>query len=240
MAKLADYELANIALWSFDFANSMEVFSRVVEEFREKQDLFGTIGALEGARVSEQLIADRWKLPKSSGLEKILGKKTEFTIAPPQMEIKDPRAAKFNARLLNEQKRIAERIQRHRARLGPASLEFIGHSDKEAYLEQIARVEYRDWFISVQRLPSVCFGRSYRRDGLVGELGSLSKQLTSEGVANEPRDSRFISATVDEVELVIWFDGRVSCIGTPNQFDRIRVALQTIADICDRVIAEEH
>ncbi len=242
MAKLADYELANLAAWCFDYGMASRLYSTTVEKFREKQDYFGTLGSLEGAIISHQLIPGRWKEPTDRVLQKILGKEEGplFKLPPLQKKLEDDRAKKFNALVESEQKSIHKRIEHQRTRLRQSSPEFRRHQEKDASTAALSCFEHCSWFIAVQRLSSFCFGRSYRRDGIVPDLNLLLNQFNSENLSSDLIDARFISTTIEEIDVEIWFDGRVYCITAVKEFPRIIPIMQRVADTCDKVIADDH
>jgi len=235
MPKLADYELANLATWCFDFETAFRLYSKTSEIYSEKQDFYGTIGALEGAIISQQLLSSRWKTPPDRVLERILGHdKYKFL----QKETMDPRGKRFGDLVQDEQKKISERIEQHKDRLRHVSPKLKLQSDQEAIVVGPSTLEHGNWFIAVQRLSSFCLGRMYRRDAMVPDLSRVSDLCASGGMANDLVDMRFISLTIDEIPVEIWFDGRISSVGSPTQFDRLTPTFKIIADLCDKVIAE--
>ncbi len=242
MARLANYELANLAAWCFDFDNASQLFSKIAVEFREKQDLFGTLGALEGAAIAHELIAARWKVPPDRVLQKILGATENhvFNLPFSQVDLKDDRAKKFNSLMEGEQKRIIKKIANHKSRLRQTSSGFGRDEEADFSTGAIETLEYHNWFIAVQRLSSFCFSRAYRRDGLVANLETLTDFLSSESLVGKLIDSRFVSTVIEEITMEIWFDGRVCCMAVPKQFESIMPVIQKVADMCNKAIEGNH
>src|SRR5262249_2632239 len=104
MSRLADYQLAYVARWCWDFETAFQLYTKTAETFSDKEDYYGTVGALEGAIISQQLLPTRWSTPPGHALERILGHEKYSLV---QKEAKDARTKRFADLVQEEQKKIS-------------------------------------------------------------------------------------------------------------------------------------
>jgi hypothetical protein len=116
MAKLATYELANLAMWSFDFDQASSLFNSVIEQSSERTDLLATWGAMEGSLIMNEARARSWsQMDQDGGLTEILKSHVKSPVAG---LIEEPeRVRRFESFISAKEKEILRGLQKQKSRL---------------------------------------------------------------------------------------------------------------------------
>lgn len=236
MGKLTTYELANLAMWSFDFERANDLYKQVIEEFSERTDLIGTEGAVEGAILSREARLRDWDEP----MRNVSAEQVSSFIKTPlvvRQEERD-RVRRLESVISAREKEIIRNLEKQKARL--RADQRIGVDKELGVSGRPTKTLYGDWFIAVQRLVSFCVGRAYRRDGVIPGLESVREMLKSAAFAVKHSDERCLIVQKDNLMVELWFDGRVCCVSSPEHFDEIFPSLELIANVCNAAILQNY
>ena len=208
MGKLANYELANLAMWSFDFDQASSLFTSVIEQSSEKTDVLGTWGAIESSLIMSESKAGSWVQMDQEPTQKEISKPY---LRPPVAGLIEERerVRRFESFISAKEKEILRNLQKQKARLRDKLLRGVyGRASAEPASGQLMRKLNGPWFIAVQRLVSMCVGRSYRRDGEVPEMRSVQRVLQGAPLGVKTSDERCVVINTDGLTVELWFDGR--------------------------------
>ena len=237
MRKLANFELANVAMWAFDFDRASSLFNVVIEQSSETTDLLGTWGAIEGSIIMSESRAGNW----AGVLQEVQQEETEkaYVRRPVAGLLEDrDRVKRFESFISAKEKEILRNIQRQKLRLRNKVISDLYDDPSGKHSRgQLTRKINGEWFIAVQRLVSICVGRAYPRNGEVPELGSVQRTLHGTGLTVKNSDDRCVVISKDGLTIEIWFDGRNCCTASADRFDDVFAALELITKVNDSALA---
>lgn len=237
MGKLANYELANLAMWSFDFDQASSLFNSVIEQSSEKTDLLGTWGAVESSIIMNESRAGNWGDTDPMRNPKEISKPH---MKPPVAGLIEERerVRRFESFISAKEKEILRNLQKQKSRLRDKSLrEASDPTPAEAARGQLMRKLIGPWFVAVQRLVSMCVGRAYKRDGEVPDMRSVQKILQGTGLAVKHSDDRCVLISANGLTVEVWFDGRICCTAPAERFDDIVAALELMTRVSDSALS---
>jgi len=237
MAKLTNYELANLAMWSFDFDQAGSLFNAAIEQSSEKTDLLGTWGAMENSLIMRESKPGNWgdmdQVPNQKEISKPY-------IRPPVTGLIEERerVRRFESFISAKEKEILRNLQKQKSRFRDKLLsDGYGRTGAEPASGQLLRKLNGPWFLAVQRLVSMCVGRAYRRDGEVPDMPSVQKNLQGTGISIKHSDNRCVVVIANGLSVEVWFDGRICCTAPAERFDDVVAALELMSKVSDSALA---
>jgi hypothetical protein len=233
--KLANYELANLAAWAFDFDRENSLFNAVIENSSEKTDLLGTWGAIEGALIMGESKLGSWTPIQEEAEEKEITKPYLRRPVIGLIEEHD-RVTRFESFIAAKEKEILRNLQRSKLRLRELRND-LGDPSSQRLSGTLARKINEPWFIAVQRLAAICIGRAYRRDGEVPDMRSVQRALQGTKLVTKNSDDRCVVVTTESLSVEVWFDGRICCTGAAERFDDVVTVLELMTKVSDSAIA---
>lgn len=237
MRKLANFELANVAMWSFDYDRASSLFNSVIEDFSEKTDLLGTLGAIESSIVMRESTVVSWEPDEQDIQEAEISKPYLKIPSTSRVEERD-RVKRFESIISKKEKDILRDLQKQRLRLRDKLIREIPHEMAgTSATGQLTKRANGPWFIAVHRLASICVGRAYRRDGSVPEILSVHRTLQGTGFMVNNSDDRCIVISKDGLAIEMWFDGRVCCTAASERSDDVLAALELMTKVSDSALA---
>jgi len=237
MRKLTDYELANLAMWAFDYEQSASLFASVIEQSSEKTDLLGTWGAVEGAIVMRESSTQIWTRIQEEVQQEETAKTHLKRPLAGLIEDRD-RVKRFESFISAKEKDIQRNLRRHKFRLRARLAGDLYSASLDSPLSsQLTRKINGPWFVAVQKLVSMCLGRAYRRDGEVPEVQSVQRTLHGTGLALKNSDERCVIINAEGLTVEIWFDGRICCCAPPERFDDVVAVLELTTRVSDSALA---
>jgi hypothetical protein len=236
VAKVANYELANLAMWAFDFDQANASFNSVIEQSSEKTDLMATWGAIEGSIISSESRVANWTKMDQPVTQKEISK--PFLRRPPAGLIEErERVHRFESFIAAKEKEILRTLQRQKSRLRDKLLRDVyGNKASEPPSQALTRKVNGPWVIAVQRLVSMCIGRAYRRDGELPDMRSVQLALQGAKLAVKNADERCVAITTEGLTAELWFDGRISCTGPSERVDDVISVLELITRVSDAAV----
>jgi hypothetical protein len=235
MAKIPNYELANLAMWAFDFDQANALFNSVIEQSSEKTDLMATWGAIEGSIITSESKAANWaELDQAVTLKEISKPFLRRPVAG-LIEERD-RVRRFESFIAAKEKEILRNIQKQKSRLRDKLLRNV-YGNKAGEPAALTRKVNGPWCIAVQRLVSMCVGRAYRRDGEVPDIRSVQRALQGERLTVKNADERCVVINTDGLTAELWFDGRICCNAPTERFDDVVAALELMTRVSDSGLA---
>lgn len=237
MGKIANYELANLAMWAFDFDHANALFNSVIEQSSEKTDLMATWGAIEGSIITSESKAVNWAQFEENITQKEVSKPFLRRPVAGVIEERD-RVRRFESFVAAKEKEILRNIQRRKSRLRDKLLQNVPlNRTGEPPSEALRRKVNGSWFLAVQRLASICLGRAYRRDGEVPDMQLVQRVLQGARLVVRNSDERCISINTEGLTGELWFDGRVCCSGPAERVDDVTRIIELITRISDAASA---
>jgi hypothetical protein len=218
---MTSYDLANIALWAFDFHTAADMFNRVIAEATEAGDLLGALGAAENAAVTEELQAERWSILPEKPVARKRRRETAAGTVP--LTGSGEQIRKIVERRYETAKNV---VAKHKYRIRESDA--LG----ETVTARLAQQVHGPWFLGVQELPSITIGRGYRRDGITPNLEHLGAYLRSIKVETAI-DKRSVRFQKDGIEYELWFDGRISCLTVRCEPSTLLMKLSAAVDLVD-------
>jgi hypothetical protein len=116
MRQLADYELANLAMWSFDYDQASSFFNAVIENSSEKTDLMATWGAIEGSIIMSESKAGSWERFEQN-IQNTETVKPHLKLPVAGLIHERDRVKRFESVISAKEKEIIRNLQRHKTRL---------------------------------------------------------------------------------------------------------------------------
>src|SRR5262245_32975482 len=147
MAKIANYELANLAMWAFDFDQANALFNSVIEQSSEKTDLMATWGAIEGSLISSEAQASNWgQLDQPLSAKEVSKPHLKRPVAG-LIEERD-RVRRFESFITAKEKEILRNLQKQKLRLrDKLLLNIYGRESVETGSRALTRKLNGPWFI---------------------------------------------------------------------------------------------
>ena len=237
MAKIANYELANLAMWSFDFDHANALFNSVIEQSSEKTDLMATWGAIEGSLITNESKAVNWGQLDQPPSQKDISKPYLRRPVAGLLEERD-RVRRFESFITAKEKEILRNLQKQKSRLRDKLLRNVyGQESVEPGSAALTRKLNGPWFIAVQKLVSMCVGRAYRRDGEVPDMRSVQRALQGARLTVKNADERCVVVNAEGLTAELWFDGRLCCTAPAERFDDVIGAVELMTRVSDSALS---